>query len=94
MGFFQGPPTPNPHTDWYVWRLSPNEPGLKKKIGVRSLYLTIRSVTERNVNFKDPYFFNNAFEAIAPKVTPPIVAPIVKPGKAGLDFTHKLRKTR
>ena len=43
---------------------------------------------------QSPSIFNNhALKAIAPEITAPVVAPVVKSCKASFDFTHKLRKT-
>ena len=64
-----------------LWKLhQPGAQGIESYIG--------QAVDEGLSVFND-----HTFISIAPKVTPPVVTPVVKPGKVNLYFTLKLRKT-
>ena len=63
-----------------LWKLhQPGAQGIESYIG--------QAVAQGHSDFND-----HTVISIAPKVTPPVVTPVVKPGKVNLYFTHKLRK--
>ena len=56
--------------------------------GTQGIQVNIGQAVDQRLSL----FNNHAFKAVAPKVTPPVVAPVVKPGKVNFYFTYKLRE--